>query len=72
MSGRNGDQQRSVNSAVKKAKNEWMQEKARAVGMLSSGSHGSMWKSLRGIAAWEGRLETSEDQDHQESKWRSL
>ena len=55
MSGRNGDRQRyvlqrrSVNSAVKKAKNEWMQEKARAVevGMLSSGSHGSMWRELQ-------------------------
>ena len=42
-------QRRAVNSAVKKAKNDWMQEKAREVevGMLSRGSHGSMWKSLR-------------------------
>ncbi len=39
-------QRREVNSAVKKAKNDWIQEKAREVeeGMLSRGSH---WKCLR-------------------------
>ena len=39
-------QRREVNSAVKKAKNDWIQEKAREVevGMPSRGSH---WKCLR-------------------------
>ncbi len=66
----NGDRQRyvmqrrCVNSAVKKAINEWMQEKARAVevGMLTL-----RWvymEEFERIAAWEGRIKTSEDQDH--------
>ena len=56
-SGRNSDRQRYiaqrrlVAGAVKRAKNEWLQEKARIVevGMLSSGSKGNAWKSMREI-----------------------
>ena len=42
-------QRREVTKAVKKAKNVWLQEKAKEVevGMLSGGSHGSTWKRLR-------------------------
>lgn len=42
-------QRREVTKAVKKAKSDWLQEKANEVevAMLSGGSHKSMWKSLR-------------------------
>ena len=42
-------QRREVTKAVKKAKNDWLQEKANEVkvAMLSGGSHRSMWKCLR-------------------------
>ena len=62
-SGRNSDRQRYiaqrrlVAGVVKRAKNEWLQEKARIVevGMLSSGSKGSAWKSMRDIQKrWVG------------------
>jgi len=54
-SGRSDDRQRYVvkrreaNMTVKKAKNEWMQEKTRKVeaGLLMGNSLGSMWKSLK-------------------------
>ena len=38
-----------MTKAVKKAKNDWLQEKASEVevAMLSGGSHRSIWKSLR-------------------------
>ena len=56
-SGRNSDRQRYVAQrrvvagAVKKAKNEWLQEKARAVevGMLSGGTGGGAWRCMREI-----------------------
>ena len=38
--------------AVKKAKNVWLQEKAK--GMLCGGSHGSTWKRLRELQ--QGRV----------------
>ena len=42
-------QRRKVTKAVKKAKNDWLQEKASEVdvAMLFGSSHRSMWKSLR-------------------------
>lgn len=56
-SGKNEDRQRYilqrrlVNSAMKKAKNEWMQEKARGVEveMLSRGSLGCMQEKGRAV-----------------------
>ncbi len=56
-SGRNSDRQRYVAqrrkaaAAVKKAKNAWLQEKAREIeiGMLSGGSRRNVWSSLREI-----------------------
>ena len=59
---------------MRKAKNDWLQEKARAVevGMLTKGSRGGMWKSLRELQGVRAGLRPKKGDLSVSDNWRGI
>ena len=79
-SGRNSDRQKyvvqrkSVAGAVKRAKNDWLQQKAKAVeaGMMSGRSGRGAWQSMKEIQKESAGMRPVMTKSDQEVKWRNV